>query len=114
MKYIILVKEKNVMFINFLNEFIFSMFQYAKETQHEKILRGLAVGISFIMYGQLENADDLVRDLCEEKVSRVLQPEVGRKWRYGLCCSSVIKSIAMEVLGFRGSTPITFMTSLTV
>ncbi|KAL1449955.1 hypothetical protein WDU94_002422 [Cyamophila willieti] len=43
------------------------MVAYAKETQHEKILRGLAVGISFIMYGQLENADDLVRDLCEEK-----------------------------------------------
>lgn len=43
------------------------MVAYAKETQHEKILRGLAVGISFIMYGQLENADELVKNLCDEK-----------------------------------------------
>ncbi|KMQ91045.1 26s proteasome non-atpase regulatory subunit 1-like isoform 2 protein [Lasius niger] len=41
--------------------------QYAQETQHEKILRGLAVGIAFTMYGRLEEADPLVTSLCADK-----------------------------------------------
>ncbi|KAF7410295.1 hypothetical protein HZH68_004676 [Vespula germanica] len=40
---------------------------YAQETQHEKILRGLAVGIAFTMYGRLEEADPLVSSLCADK-----------------------------------------------
>ncbi|OAD53328.1 26S proteasome non-ATPase regulatory subunit 1 [Eufriesea mexicana] len=40
---------------------------YAQETQHEKILRGLAVGIAFTMYGRLEEADPLVSSLCSDK-----------------------------------------------
>ncbi|KYN30046.1 26S proteasome non-ATPase regulatory subunit 1, partial [Trachymyrmex cornetzi] len=43
------------------------LFQYAQETQHEKILRGLAVGIAFTMYGRLEEADPLVTSLCADK-----------------------------------------------
>ncbi|SCV74944.1 BQ2448_7973 [Microbotryum intermedium] len=39
------------------------MLQYAHETQHEKIIRGLAVGISFLMYGKEEEADGLVETL---------------------------------------------------
>lgn len=45
----------------------FFFFQYAQETQHEKILRGLAVGIAFTMYGRLEEADPLVASLCADK-----------------------------------------------
>jgi hypothetical protein len=30
------------------------MIQYAHETQHEKIIRGLAMGIAFLMYGKRE------------------------------------------------------------
>ena len=30
------------------------MVAYAQETQHEKILRGLAVGIALTMYGRLQ------------------------------------------------------------
>lgn len=41
--------------------------QYAKETQHEKILRGLAVGISLTMYERLEEADALIESLCRDK-----------------------------------------------
>lgn len=41
--------------------------QYAQETQHEKILRGLAVGLAFTMYGRLEEADPLVASLCQDK-----------------------------------------------
>ncbi|KAL2739458.1 26S proteasome non-ATPase regulatory subunit 1 isoform X1, partial [Vespula maculifrons] len=43
------------------------MVAYAQETQHEKILRGLAVGIAFTMYGRLEEADPLVSSLCADK-----------------------------------------------
>lgn len=42
-------------------------FQYAQETQHEKILRGLAVGIAFTMYARLEEADPLVTSLSTDK-----------------------------------------------
>ncbi|KAM0786612.1 hypothetical protein ACM66B_002066 [Microbotryomycetes sp. NB124-2] len=39
------------------------MLQYAHETQHEKIIRGLAIGISFLMYGKEEEADSLIETL---------------------------------------------------
>lgn len=44
------------------------MLVYARETQHEKIIRGLAVGIAFIHYGRQEQADEIVRQLLGEKV----------------------------------------------
>merc|ERR1711976_768217 len=40
---------------------------YAQETQHEKILRGLAVGIALVMYGRLEEADPLITSLMQDK-----------------------------------------------
>ncbi|RUP51626.1 hypothetical protein BC936DRAFT_146875 [Jimgerdemannia flammicorona] len=40
---------------------------YAHETQHEKIIRGLAVGMSLIMYGKEEQADILIEKLCGDK-----------------------------------------------
>ncbi|KAJ3041540.1 proteasome regulatory particle base subunit [Rhizophlyctis rosea] len=43
------------------------MIQYAHETQHEKIIRGLAMGISMIMYGKEEQADVLIEQLCTDK-----------------------------------------------
>ncbi|KAI9206804.1 armadillo-type protein [Polychytrium aggregatum] len=46
---------------------ITEMVQYAHETQHEKIIRGLAVGLSMIMYGREEQADALINQLCEDK-----------------------------------------------
>jgi 26S proteasome regulatory subunit N2 len=44
------------------------MLQYAHETQHEKIIRGLSIGMSLIMYGQEENADAMIEQLCSDKV----------------------------------------------
>jgi len=44
------------------------MLQYARETQHEKIIRGLAVGVGFIFYGRQEEADETIKMLLEEKV----------------------------------------------
>lgn len=39
------------------------MIQYAHDTQHEKIVRGLAVGMALIMYGRQEAADELINGL---------------------------------------------------
>ncbi|GAA5845488.1 hypothetical protein JCM5353_000043 [Sporobolomyces roseus] len=39
------------------------MVQYAHETQHEKIIRGLAVGIAFVLYGKEEEADEMIENL---------------------------------------------------
>ncbi len=46
------------------------MLHYAHETQHEKIIRGLAVGIALIMYGREEEADVLIEQLSVDKVRR--------------------------------------------
>ncbi|OCF35997.1 26S proteasome regulatory subunit N2 [Kwoniella heveanensis BCC8398] len=43
------------------------MLSYARETQHEKIIRSLAMGIAFVMYGQRERANGVIRMLTEEK-----------------------------------------------
>lgn len=39
------------------------MIQYAHDTQHEKIIRGLAMGMALIMYGRQEGADELINGL---------------------------------------------------
>jgi len=43
------------------------MVSFAQFTLHERVLRGLAVGISFIMYGRLEEADQLITSLYQNK-----------------------------------------------
>ena len=50
------------------------MLVYAHETQHEKIIRGLAVGIAFIYYGKQEQADMMIARLLADKVCRSLSP----------------------------------------
>ncbi|KAF2501035.1 26S proteasome regulatory complex, non-ATPase subcomplex, Rpn2/Psmd1 subunit [Lophium mytilinum] len=42
------------------------MIQYAHDTQHEKIVRGLALGMALIMYGRQEAADELINGLLED------------------------------------------------
>lgn len=39
------------------------MLSYAQETHHEKIIRGLAVGVAFIYYGRQEEADETIKTL---------------------------------------------------
>lgn len=46
---------------------IHDMLVYAQDTQHEKILRGLSVGIALTMYGRMEEADELVKTLSQDK-----------------------------------------------
>jgi 26S proteasome regulatory subunit N2 len=43
------------------------MVQYAHDTQHEKIIRGLSIGIAMIMYEREEEADALIEQLCGDK-----------------------------------------------
>jgi 26S proteasome regulatory subunit N2 len=42
------------------------MIQYAHETQHEKIVRGLAMGMALIMYSRQEAADELINGLLDD------------------------------------------------
>ena len=42
------------------------MIQYAHDTQHEKIVRGLALGMALIMYARQEAADELVNGLLDD------------------------------------------------
>jgi 26S proteasome regulatory subunit N2 len=46
------------------------MLTYARETQHEKIIRGLAIGVAFIYYGRQEEADTTIKTLLAEKVRK--------------------------------------------
>mmetsp|Transcript_45917 Transcript_45917/g.85735 ORF Transcript_45917/g.85735 Transcript_45917/m.85735 type:complete len:1044 (+) Transcript_45917:91-3222(+) len=39
---------------------------YAHDTQHEKIIRGLALGCALVMYGREEEADTLIEQLCQD------------------------------------------------
>lgn len=43
------------------------MLQYAHETQHEKIIRGLAVGIALLFYGLEDKADQMIETLLGDK-----------------------------------------------
>eukprot|EP01083_Nonionella_stella_P089627 250148_1 len=43
------------------------MIGYAKETKHEKIVRGLAMGLALTVYGLEESADGLIEQLCSDK-----------------------------------------------
>ncbi|CAI5472971.1 unnamed protein product [Closterium sp. Yama58-4] len=42
------------------------MLAYAHDTQHEKIIRGLAVGISLVVYGREEEADILIQQMTTD------------------------------------------------
>jgi 26S proteasome regulatory subunit N2 len=43
------------------------MLTYAHETQHEKIIRGLALGLALVMFGREEEADVLIEQLLLDK-----------------------------------------------
>lgn len=43
------------------------LLQYARETQHEKIVRGIAIATALISYGQRDSALDLIDQLANDK-----------------------------------------------
>ena len=48
------------------NKVLEDMIQYAHDTQHEKIIRGLGLGMALIMYGRQEGADVLINGLLDD------------------------------------------------
>ena len=47
-------------------EVLEEMIRYAHDTQHEKIVRGLALGMALIMFGRQEAADELIEGLLND------------------------------------------------
>ena len=43
------------------------LLSYAHDTQHEKIIRALALAVAMSMYGQEENAEAMIEQLCRDK-----------------------------------------------
>ncbi|GER50067.1 26S proteasome non-ATPase regulatory subunit [Striga asiatica] len=49
------------------SEKVGEMLAYAHETQHEKIIRGLALGIALTVYGREEEADELIEQMTRDQ-----------------------------------------------
>lgn len=49
------------------SEAIEEMLRYARETQHEKIIRGLAIGVALLMYGKEDLAESQITSLLLEQ-----------------------------------------------
>lgn len=50
-----------------------TMLQYAHETQHEKTIRGLSIGIALLMYGQEDNASTIIEQLTRHETDPILR-----------------------------------------
>lgn len=48
-------------------ELVSELKNYARETQHEKIIRGIAMGLALMQYGQEENADAYIEDMRSDR-----------------------------------------------
>lgn len=48
-------------------EAIDELLNYARDTKHEKIIRGLAIGLALMMYGKQDDADTLIAELSNDK-----------------------------------------------
>ena len=50
-----------------LSEVVSELRTYARETQHEKIIRGIAIGVALIQYGQEESADAVIEEMRSDR-----------------------------------------------
>lgn len=48
-------------------EVVAELKNYARETQHEKIIRGIAMGLALVNYGQEENADAVIDEMRADR-----------------------------------------------
>jgi len=48
-------------------ELVSELRNYAHETQHEKIIRGISMGLALMQYGQEENADALIEEMRSDR-----------------------------------------------
>ena len=65
------------------------MISYTRETQHEKIIRSLAVGAAFLQYGAREEADPVIDSMLEEKVRNLSSLETELISRRTQFCDTV-------------------------
>ena len=72
-----------------------SMLQYAHDTDHEKIVRGLAIGIALLVYGCEERADTLIRQLADDK-DHLLR--YGGMYAIGMAYCGTANNSAMKIL----------------
>ena len=72
-----------------------SMLQYAHDTDHEKIVRGLAIGIALLVYGCEERADTLIRQLADDK-DHLLR--YGGMYAIGMAYCGTANNGAMKIL----------------
>ncbi|KAI4183497.1 MAG: hypothetical protein LQ346_006311 [Caloplaca aetnensis] len=68
------------------------MIQYAHDTQHEKIVRGLALGMALIMYGRQEGADELVNGLLDDP-DPILRYGGIQTWALAYCGTGSNKAV---------------------
>ena len=50
-----------------LNEVVIELKNYSRVTQHEKIIRGIAMGMALINFGQEENADTMIEEMRSDR-----------------------------------------------
>ena len=50
-----------------IQEIVMELKNYARETQHEKIIRGLAIGLALMNYGQEEHADGAIEEMRRDR-----------------------------------------------
>lgn len=50
-----------------ITEVVAELKNYARETQHEKIIRGIAIGLALMNYGQEENADVAIEEMRSDR-----------------------------------------------
>ena len=50
-----------------LMELVSELKNYARETAHEKIIRGISMGLALMQYGQEENADAFIEDMRSDR-----------------------------------------------
>eukprot|EP00934_Nitzschia_sp_Nitz4_P003634 Nitzschia sp. Nitz4//scaffold3_size479765//185174//188503//NITZ4_000076-RA/size479765-processed-gene-1.443-mRNA-1//-1//CDS//3329550686//3624//frame0 len=48
-------------------ELVSELKNYARETQHEKIIRGISMGLALMQFGQEENADAFIEDMRSDR-----------------------------------------------
>jgi len=53
--------------VTVLDETVAELKNYARETQHEKIIRGIALCLALTAYGQEENADAMIHDMRSDR-----------------------------------------------
>jgi len=50
-----------------LNQVVIELKNYARETQHEKIIRGISTGLALIQFGQEDNADAVIEEMRSDR-----------------------------------------------